>query len=239
MSVYLTLAEALAETAEQINTRRPLTEVLDNLVRMASRSLPSVDHAGITIAKADGRLETIASTDELVERLDELQYELDEGPCLSAIRDEGLVVVSHADHDQRWPHFMKEAAALGVRSQMGLRLQVNDRTVGGLNLYATQAEEIDTEVVQMAQLFASHAALALGKARVEENLVQAMTTRQRIGVAVGIVMERYELDEQRAFQFLVRVSQCSNVKLREVADELVESTNQRVVMELEPLADQP
>lgn len=221
----LTLAEALAEAAYQINAQRPLPELLQDLVVMAARSLPGVDHVGISVTHADGRIETVAATDDLVLKLDLLQYELDEGPCLSAIREEGMVLVNHADREQRWPRFMERAAGLGLRSQMGLRLYANNETVGGLNMYATQAEEIDPEVVHIASLFASHVALALGKARIEENLTKGMEARQRVGVAVGILMERYELDEDRAFAYLARVSQTSNVKLRDIADELVDSAN--------------
>jgi GAF domain-containing protein len=223
----LTLAEGLAEAAHQINTRRPLPELLHNLVSMAGRSLPGVDHVGISITHDGGRIETVAATDDLVLKLDLLQYELDEGPCLSAIREEGMVLVNHADREQRWPRFMERAAALGLRSQMGLRPYANGETVGGLNLYATQSDEIDPEVVHIANLFASHAALALGKARIEENLTQGMTSRQRVGVAIGILMERYELDEDRAFAYLARVSQTSNVKLRDIAEEVVDSANKR------------
>ena len=115
---------------------------------------------------------------------------------------------------------------LGLRSQMGLRLYANNETVGGLNLYATQSDEIDPEVVQVANIFAEHAALALGKTRAEENLTKAMTTRQRIGVAIGLLMHQYDLDEDRAFQYLARVSQTSNIKLRHIADEIVDSANQ-------------
>jgi len=238
MTAPLTLAEALATAAEQMSTRRPLDEVLHHLVSMAQRSLPGVDHAGISITHADGSIETIAATDDLVLKLDHLQYEMNEGPCLDAIRDEGVVIVNHADREQRWPRFTERATALGLRSQMGVRLYANQQTLGGLNLYATQVDEIDPDVIHMAQLFASHAALALGHARVEQNLLQAMTSRQRIGVAVGIVMERYGLDEQRAFQYLARVSQNSNVKLREIADEVVDSTNEKQIVPLEPLADE-
>jgi hypothetical protein len=116
---------------------------------------------------------------------------------------------------------------------MGLRLYSNNLTVGGLNLYATKEKEIDPEVVQIANLFAEHAALALGKARVEENLVRGMMTRQRIGVAVGLLMHRYGLDEDRAFQYLARVSQDSNIKLRDIADNLVESANKGKALPLE------
>ena len=227
MTAALTLAQALADAAEQINTRRSVEDVLANLVDMAQRSLPSVDHVGISVVHTGGHIDTIAATDDLVLKLDLLQYELEEGPCLAAIRQERIVVVNHADREQRWPRFTERAVALGLRSQMGLRLYGDDNTVGGLNLYSTTADEIDPEVIEIASLFASHAALALGKARREENLLQAMTTRQRIGVAIGILMHKYELDEDRAFQYLARVSQNSNVKLRDIADEVVDSMNGR------------
>ena len=221
------LADALAQAARDINTRQPLPEVLQRLVQTAQNALPGVDHVGISITHPDGRVETLAATDQLVLDLDQLQYELNEGPCLSAIRDEDVVVVNAAEEDPRWPRFMERARAMGLRSQMGLRLFNEEATLGGLNLYATRDEAIDLDVANVATLFASHIALALGKARHESNLSAGLQSRQLIGQAIGIVMERYDLDEDRAFQYLTRVSQNSNIKLRDVAAELVASTNER------------
>jgi GAF domain-containing protein len=236
MTSELTLAQALAEAAREINTRRPLEDVLSNLVNMAQRSLPGVDHVGISVVHTDGHIDTIAATDDLVLKFDQIQYELNDGPCLAAIRDEQIVVINHAEREQRWPLFTEQAVGLGLRSQMGLRLYADDKTFGGMNLYATSTEQIDVEVIQIASLFASHAALALGKAQIEDNLLHGMQTRQRIGVAVGVLMQQYDLDEERAFQYLARVSQNSNTKLRDVADEIVLSENTRNAI---PLDDRP
>ena len=225
MSTSTPIADALSQVAAEINTRRPLPDVLQDLVHMACRSLPGVDHAGISITHADGTIETVAATDELVHELDQLQYELDEGPCLRAIREESVVVINYARTDERWPLFIKAACARGLRSQMGLRLYSDEQTLAGLNLYSTATDELDHDTVHIAQLFAGHAALALGKARLEENLLAGMGSRQRIGVAMGIVMQRYGLDESRAFQYLARVSQTSNTKLRDIADEIVDDAN--------------
>jgi len=227
MSLPPSLIDAISEASSEVNARRPLSEVLSNLAEMARRSLPGIDHVGISITHRDGRIETVAATDDLVLRLDELQYELDEGPCLEAIRTEGVVVINHADRDQRWPRFMERATAMGLRSQMGVCLYADEESLGGLNLYATTADEISRDLEQVAQLFASYAALALGKARTTENLIEGMMTRQRIGVAIGILMHKYELDEDRAFRYLARVSQTSNIKLRQIADEIVDGENQR------------
>ena len=99
--------------------------------------------------------------------------------------------------------------------------------MGALNLYSTSQEEIDPDAEHVAELFASHAAIALHQAREVEHLNQAMESRKVIGQALGIVMERYELDETRAFAFLLRASSTSNIKLRDIAAQLVEDTQLR------------
>ena len=136
-----------------------------------------------------------------------------------------MTVANDLVHDQRWPNYVPRAVQLGVRAQMGLRLYVEEETLGGLNLYATETDTIDAEVVHLAELFATHAALALGRARRESQLSEAIDARKTIGQAIGLVMERYEIDEERAFQFLVRVSTTSNIKLRDIAREVIDTAN--------------
>jgi len=221
------IADALAQAAREINAPRDLESTLDAIVNAAERSLQGVDHVGISIAHRDGKIETKAGTDQLVWELDTLQYELREGPCVHAIQVEPVTVVNDLRHEQRWPRYVPRAIEYGLKAQMGLRLFVDGETLGGLNLYSTNGDSIDPDVEHTAQLFATHAALALGRARREEDLYTALANRKVIGQAIGIVMERYQLDEDRAFQYLVRVSQHSNVKLREVAQELVAQGNDR------------
>lgn len=108
---------------------------------------------------------------------------------------------------------------------MGLRLHLENQTLGGLNLYCTGVEEIDPAVQDLATLVGEYAGLSLARARQAENLQRALDTRTVIGQALGIVMERYQLDEDRAFGFLVRVSQASNVNLRVIAQDLVDQVN--------------
>lgn len=127
----------------------------------------------------------------------------------------------------RWPRFIPRAVELGLRSQIGLRLYVENQTLGGLNLYSTATDTINPEVLATAELFAAHAALALGKAQREDNLHSALFTRKVIGQAIGLIMERYEFDEDQAFLYLARVSQHSNHKLRDVAAELVQQATER------------
>lgn len=219
------IADALTAVAREINAEDNLSITLDTIVHTAQRSLPGLDHVGISIVHRDGRIETMAGTDQLVWELDAMQYDLREGPCYDAIDREPVMVSNELRHDQRWPRYVPRAVAQGVQAQMGLRLFIERETLGGLNLYSTESDTIDPHVQHMAELFATHAALALGKARRIEDLTTAMQTRKVIGQALGIVMERYQLDEDRAFQFMVRVSSHTNVKLRDIAQELVDQAN--------------
>ena len=218
-------ASAIAQAARQIHSQHDLPSTLQAIVETAQRSLAGIDHAGVSVTHRDGRIETLAATDQLVLQLDELQYELNEGPCLDAIRRDRVVRVENARLEQRWPRFIPRAVALGLRAQVGLRL-FDAKTLGGLNLYSTQADTLDPDTLVMAELLATQAALALGHVRQEENLNQALFTRKVIGQAIGILMGRYELDEDRAFAFLTRVSQEGNIKLRDVAAKLVNTTNE-------------
>ncbi|WP_346007893.1 ANTAR domain-containing protein [Janibacter terrae] len=107
----------------------------------------------------------------------------------------------------------------------GLRLYMAEETLGGLNVYATTTDHIDPDVVHTAELFAAHAATALGHARREDQLNEALATRKAIGQAIGLVMERYQITEDHAFQFLVRVFTTSNIKMRDLAQELIDTAN--------------
>ena len=221
------IAEALAEAARDINKPQTLDETLEAIVRAAQRSVPGFDHVGISITHRDGKIETLAATDPIVLRLDELQYELGEGPCLDAIREAPVVIVEHAEHDQRWPRYMPRAAPIGLRAQLALQLYNDEGSIGGLNLYSTRSPTVEPDAVRVAELFASHAAIALGRARREEQLNDALVTRKVIGQAIGLTMEHYQIPEDRAFLFLVRASQTSNVKLRDVAQNVVDMANER------------
>jgi len=219
------LGDALAHVAREINQTRSLQSTLDTIVSTALRSLPGIDHVGITIASRAGTMTTIAATDPLVSVLDQLQYDLGEGPCVHAILSEPVTTIEHAALERRWPRFMAAAVSHGLRSQLGMRLYAERETLGSINLYSTSVDTIDPEVRHVGELFAAHASVALGRARREEDLNAALLTRKVIGQAIGILMERHGLDEDAAFAYLTRVSSRSNVKLRAVATEIVDRRN--------------
>src|SRR3954453_22167101 len=220
------LASALARAARTIDRKQSLDEALDAIVRTARTSIPGFDHVGNSIIDRHDRIQTKAATDALVWELDRLQYDLGEGPGVSAMREVPVVAVPHADRDQRWPRYMPEAVRAGLRSQLAVRLFLDDEgTMGGLNLYSTTHDTLDPDAESIADLFATHAAIALGRAREIANLHEALHSRKLIGQAIGVLMERYGMDEDHAFAFLVGASSHDNVKLRDVAKHLVDEAN--------------
>jgi GAF domain-containing protein len=186
-----------------------------------------VDAASISVLHRDGRVETLAGTDPLVYRLDQAQYDLNEGPCLEALKGEPFQRVDDMPQERRWPRYAQEAVAEGVCSQMAVELYADDRSIGGLNLYSRQSHAFNEDTRHTAWLFATHAALAMGRTRQAQELNEALITRKVIGQAIGILMHRFELDEDRAFEFLVRVSRNSNRKLRDVAREINHEQNKK------------
>jgi transcriptional regulator with GAF, ATPase, and Fis domain len=217
----------LARASETINESRTLAETLDAIVHAARASMPELPHVSISMKRRDGTFETAAGTDQLAWELDSVQYDLGEGPCVQAVEHEPVVVVSRLRHDQRWPAYIPAAVSRGVRSQVAVRLFANKRHVAGLNLYSTEHEAVEQSSAETAGLFATHAAIILGHAQQEDQLNHALASRKVIGQAIGIVMERYRIDADRAFQFLLRASSSSNIKLRDVAEEIVTTSVER------------
>jgi hypothetical protein len=221
----------LAATLRRLSaslTAGDLDHTLARITAAAVDVLPGVHWAAITIKHADGHLESVAPTDDFLIGLDAAQYDLQEGPCYDAAVDELYVSSPHLAADERFPRYGPLAAKAGVRAQAGIRLFDTPRpsAQGALNLYSRDVGSF-TDISLVGQLFAHQAAVALDYAREIANLREAMRTRQLIGRAVGIAMERYQLTEERAFAFLARVSQTRNVKLHTVADEIVAETEQR------------
>jgi hypothetical protein len=222
-------AERLVETARRLaETLTPgdLDATLNRITAAAVEVLPDVQCSSITILHGDGTLETVAPTDGILREVDAAQYELREGPCYEAAADTAHVTASNLAADDRFPRYAEVAVAHGIRSQAGIRLFDTPTSQGALNLYSRSVGAfLDLETV--GRLFAHQSAMALEYARQIHNLEEAVRTRKTIGQALGIVMERYELTDERAFAFLTRLSQHRNVKLRLVAEELVADAEQR------------
>ena len=222
------LLASLAEVARQFSSAPDRESALESIVSAASTLLPDIDHVGISLAHSDGTIETPASSSEFAAKLDQMQADLGEGPCVYAAEAETIVRVEPARHEQRWPRFISAAVHLGLRSQLGVRLLTDDRSMGALNLYSTSSDTISQETTQLADLFAAQAAVALGWLRREDELTTAMESRRTIGMALGIVMQQFAVDDVNAFRYLTRLSNNQNIKLRDVATQVVAEHNRRL-----------
>ena len=219
----MTRAESLTETAgalARILEPGDLDATLSRITAAAVELVPRVAYASITVRHGDDSLETVAATDDVLGIIDGRQYELREGPCYEAATSAAHVVAPDLAQDPRFPRYGAVALEHGVRAQAGLRLFDRNRSQGALNLYSVEVGAF-ADLDQVAVLFRSQAAVALAYAQEVTNLEEALATRTVIGKAIGIVMERYKLNDERAFAFLTRLSQHRNIKLRLVAEELV------------------
>lgn len=209
--------------------KAPLPEDLDGalsgITAAAVEVMPSVAYASITVKHEDGRLETVAPTDDLILDLDEAQYTLREGPCYDAATDSVHVTSPKLAFDERFPRYAEVAVAAGIRAQAGVRLFETGEATGALNLYSEEVGSFE-DLGVLADLFAHQSAMALDYAREVENLQAAVEARSVIGRAVGILMERFSLSDARAFGFLVRQSQQQNIKVRALAEDFIARSQQ-------------
>ncbi|WP_133412058.1 GAF and ANTAR domain-containing protein [Vallicoccus soli] len=201
------------------------TRSLERGVALAVRHLVPDGWASVTeVTGPRSAPSTPAASGDVALRADLLQYDLGEGPCLAAARDEPEVGVDDLPSEARYPRWAPRAAAeLGIASSLSLRLRAGERVVGALNLYAPRPRSFDDGRAAAARAFAAHLAVALRWARTNEQLHRALETRGLIGQAQGLLMERFGIDAGRAFDVLNRVSQDSNTRLVDVALRLVET----------------
>jgi GAF domain-containing protein len=179
------------------------------------------DDAGIMLVHGRSQIETAAATSSRVTESHNLQIVHDQGPCLDAIDGEAIYLSDEVAEDGRWPLWGPAIANLGLHSVLSIRLATRARRYGSLNLYAERPNAFDEDDVAVGTIFVSHASVALASAHNEQGLQIAIDARKLIGQAQGILMERFDLDADRAFEFLRRQSQHHNVKLRNVAEWVV------------------
>lgn len=209
-----------AEMALELHDQPTTVETLDKITQYAKMSM-DCDDAGVLLVHARNRLETASATSDRVNQSHDLQREYDEGPCLDALEGVGSYISGDVARDARWPSWGKAMAELGIMSAMSLRLETRQRRFGSLNLYSDKTHFFDQTDLEAAKIFGRHVSVALSAAHNEEGLLTAIDARKLIGQAQGILMERFNIDGDRAFEVLRRYSQHHNAKLRTVAEWIV------------------
>jgi GAF domain-containing protein len=214
------------ELAGVVLVDRGLEEVLTEIVQISHRAIPGAEATSITLIRNE-RGFTAAYDGQIAMDADELQYERGYGPCLDAGRSGEVFVIQDMDGEERWPDFALHAAGLGVRSSLSVPLPFQGATIGALNNYARSPGAFGEEDVASGEEVAAFVAIAVVNAEATAratndaaNMRRAMASRAVIEQAKGILMERYKITSDQAFTLLTHASQRSNVKLRDVADEL-------------------
>ncbi|SDE30392.1 GAF and ANTAR domain-containing protein [Auraticoccus monumenti] len=222
MTPPLNLHEQLAEAARDLEAEPDTQHTLERSVALALELVPHADQAGISIVHRKGRIETPAASTDAVLRADELQYQLAEGPSLDAIWTQDIVTSEDLRQDPRWPQWAPQVSShLNLVSMLCVQLFTSTTVVGGINLYSTRSHAFDRDDLDIAGYLAAHVAVAVAESQTEDQLRLAAVNRTAIGQAQGIVMERFSVDANRAFDLLRRVSQSSNTRLLLVATDIV------------------
>ena len=216
------LALRMAELAQVISLRR-VDDVLVDVTAAAKELIPGVDGAGVLLVGKGGTHQTLAPTCDVMFKLDELQMTTGEGPCLQAALDEIVIRTDDFRNEPRFPNYAPKVVELGLLSALSLKLYTADRTAGALNLFGYEPRPWNSEAETIGMVLAAHAASAILASRESEQLQSALSTRDRIGQAKGIIMERFKIDDVRAFEMLRKLSQDTNTKLVDVAHRVIDT----------------
>ncbi|HVW79947.1 MAG TPA: GAF and ANTAR domain-containing protein [Mycobacteriales bacterium] len=223
-------AEIDASFQESVALLEVSDDVDATMLRVASVACTMIEGCSFCSVSelADDALRTRGASDPRAEAVDKIQYETRQGPCwVAATEREPLVYTADTSKDERWPDFSKRTAAeVGVFSLVACRLVVGDppRALGALNMYGEGPSAFDGADMQIAMLLAAVAGVLLDAAQREAQLTAALETRGLIGQAMGILMAQSDITADEAFAQLRGASQRMNVKLRDLAKRIAESS---------------
>ncbi|GGG19894.1 transcriptional regulator [Rhodococcoides trifolii] len=218
------LVASLGELARTLRTaRRSTPDTLETILRSSLTLIDGADSGAIATLGKDGSRTVVASTDALSGDLCREQFEMGQGPIVSEVRHFTVVVSADLDKESRWPKFAVTAVDAGIRSLAAFQLYSSHEQVGALVLYSTRVDAFDDDVVSIGEALAAHAAVALLYAQDTENFQNGLATRDIIGQAKGMLMERYDIDAVQAFELLAKLSQQENRRLHLVCRQLVDA----------------
>ncbi|WP_184764422.1 ANTAR domain-containing protein [Streptomyces griseoloalbus] len=215
------LAEALTAAARQLHDTSSPDSTLDTAVRLAVDLVPGADHAGISVIERNNRRRTLAWTDEVVRSAEDGHPAPERRPYWHRLWTAPVAGVEDSEGDEGEDVLSER----GLRSVLSLRLRADRRRLTVLTTYSRKPRAFDETSLRIGRLFTAHVGMALDSATVREQLTEAMRTRDLIGQATGILMERLDIDAAGAFDSLVRASQRENVKLRDLARRIVDAHN--------------
>jgi transcriptional regulator with GAF, ATPase, and Fis domain len=219
------VAQTLSEVARSLQGEPDLQRTVELIVKAVTETVPGAEDAGVSVREGRRVLRTVTATSEMVRRLNDIEHELQEGPCIQAELEHRVYRIHDMAHETRWPRFAAAAADVGIQSMLGYRLFVKGRTLGTLDLYSTKADAFDDDAERIGELFAAHAAIAMIGSTERAEFKTALSSRDVIGMAKGILMQRERLTDEEAFNLIITTSQNANIKVSDLASWIVETTN--------------
>ncbi|MGY1701685.1 GAF and ANTAR domain-containing protein [Geodermatophilus sp. SYSU D00766] len=221
------LAATLVQMAGLVLSQETVRSAVELVTALASATAPDTDGAAVTVVDERGT-RTMAATSELAARADALQYDLDEGPCLSAWHTGLLVRIDDTTGDRRWPTWSEQAARLGIRSVLSAPLVTDGRSIGAIKLYGVQPGRFDRHDEQVMTLFARQAAILLattqnlaGARELSRRLIDALAGRDVVSQAIGVLLARGAPDRETAFASLATAAERTRRPVRDVAQDLL------------------
>ncbi len=219
---HLRIAEIVQELYGRPDTAADT--VIAELAEHAAVEIPGAEYAGVTVTRNAKHIDTPAATHKWPLLLDEIQQLHRQGPCLTAAWEEKTVHVANLETDERFPLYARDALTqTPIRSVMAFQMWIAGETMGALNVYAETAHVFGPETREIGLVFAAHSSVAWNAARRDEQFKKALASRDIIGQAKGMLMERYGVNAIQAFELLRKLSQDSNTALTQVAADLVET----------------
>jgi GAF domain-containing protein len=214
------LAEVFGDLAVEMQAQKGGTDTLQSIVEAAPKVVPGARWAGISLVQGT-KIVSEVPTSRAVAELDQLQSDLNQGPCLTALREYHTVHIDDMRTETRWPDFGREAQQRGMLSMLSFQLFVRSENLGALNLYSDEPGAFSEDSFLVGEILAQHAAVAMIGSAAETQFENALATRDVIGQAKGMLMQRDNLTGLQAFSLLTRASQQTNIKLVDVARWLV------------------
>lgn len=213
----------VASAVREMHAQSGTQNAMDAATELVPELIENCHLAGVSIIRRQG-IETLSATDPLFRETEQMQFTLGEGPCYDALGENELVHSANLGEDPRWPRWgPKVAGELGLHSSLSYRLFASRGTLGSLNLYSRTIDAFNSDAIHEGVAVAAQVAVALAHAQHSEGMDNALRGRTVIGQAQGILMERFSLTDSQAFNVLVRYSQTHNVRLRTLAEQVVET----------------
>ena len=218
------LAETFAEISRVLLAEPDVKRTLNKMCQLLVVTVDGCNHAVVTVVR-NHDLQSPASSDDVGPAVDAIQLEVDEGPCVEAIREHHSVLTDDLSTETRWPRFSRRASeTTGVRSMLSFRMFVEGDTLGSLNLYSRHPRAFSEESIAVGTIFAAHASVALRAAQTKEDLArlrEVIEARELVAQARGILMGRQGISSQAAMQILNRGAERLKIELRELARRVV------------------